>query len=61
MMTSRPLYEEETGKREARRSESRDLPVPVGPRIMRRGFVGGFDDGVEDGVGGVDMKETLWR
>ena len=49
----------ETGKREARRSERRDLPVPVGPRIMRRGFVGGFKDEAGDVVGGVDMKETL--
>ena len=58
-MISRPLYAGETGKREARRSERRDLPVPVGPRIMRRGFVGGFKDEAGDVVGGVDMKETL--
>ena len=54
-----PLYDEESGKREARRSDRRDLPVPVGPRMMSRGFVGGFNDAAEDGVGEVDIAATL--
>lgn len=35
------------GKREESRRERRDLPVPVGPRIMRRGLGGGVEGMVE--------------